>query len=205
MNNAPLAQPIINSLKRRNFIIFILRILVPFTGLLLLAFLVLQIIIANLSANFDLSGIRVKRDRLVIDNPQYSGIMANGTKYFVIAQRAETEIAGSDEIELFDSEIDLIRKDNYQIFAKSKNALFNMAKQTIIVKELLEANDNRGKVAFLYDTKIDWVEQTIKSKKDVTIEFNDGSVLLADSLLYDAKEQIWNFTNASLLIEMEEE
>ncbi len=205
MNNAPLAQPIINSLKRRNFIIFILRILVPFTGLLLLAFLVLQIIIANLSANFDLSGIRVKRDRLIIDNPQYSGIMANGTKYFVVAQRAETEIAGSDEIELFDSEIDLIRKDNYQIFAKSKNALFNMAKQTIIVKELLEANDNRGKVAFLYDTKIDWVEQTIKSKKDVKVEFNDGSVLLADSLLYDAKEQIWNFTNASLLIEVEEE
>ncbi len=199
------SEKILASLRRRNFFITILRIIFPAFGLLLLAYLIVQIILDNISAKFDLSGVRVKSDRLIIDNPEYGGVMNNGTKYFVKAKSASTPIGGSEKIDLFFSELKLIRKDNYQMDLSAKNAILNIEAQSIKVKDLLKVKDDKGMRADLYDSTINLATQTLLTEKKVFAEFSDGSVLRADNLIYNGGEEIWNLTNVTLLVPYEGE
>ncbi|MCF6343682.1 MAG: hypothetical protein L3J15_03250 [Devosiaceae bacterium] len=205
MNSAQLSAPIFNSLKRRNFFIGFLRIIIPLLGLLLLGFLSLKIFLDNLGTDFDMSGIRIKSDKVIIDNPQYSGVMGNGTQYSINSKTATTPIAGSDEIDIFENELNLLRPDNYQMRAISKNAIFNMVAQTIDIKGLLQTSDSNNMFADLYNSKIDWVAQTLTTKDKAIIEFEDGSVLTSETLVYDAQKEIWDFTKVRLVIPIIEE
>ncbi len=205
MNSAQLSAPIFNSLKRRNFFIGFLRIIIPLLGLLLLGFLSLKIFLDNLGTDFDMSGIRIKSDKVIIDNPQYSGIMGNGTQYSINSKVATTPIAGSDEIDIFENELNLLRPDNYQMRALSKSAIFNMVAQTIDIKGLLQTSDSNNMFADLYNSKIDWVAQTLTTKDKAIIEFEDGTILTSETLVYDAQKETWDFTKVRLVIPITEE
>ncbi len=205
MNSAQLSTPIFNSLKRRNFFIKFLRIIIPLIGLLLLGFLSIKIFLDNLGTDFDMSGIRIKSDKVIIDNPQYSGVMGNGTQYSINSKTATTPIAGSDEIDIFENELNLLRPDNYQMRAISKNAIFNMVAQTVDIKGLLQTSDSNNMFADLYNSKIDWVAQTLITKDKAIIEFEDGTILTSETLVYDAQKEIWDFTKVRLVIPITEE
>lgn len=185
---------------RRNRIIGWLRIGVPILGMLVLGALVVQIVIANLARDFGISGIRVARDMLIIDAPEYAGVMANGTQYTVVAEAASAPIGGAESIDLDKAVVDLTRPDGYRVKARADVAQFLLADQIVQVDGLMVVTDSNGMRAQLLNSTIDWVTQTLIAKDNVHIVFEDGSILTGSTLLYDAGAQTWDFNFVKLTI-----
>ncbi len=205
MLNTQTSTPIYNSLKFRNFIIAILRIIVPLFGLAVLGFLLLQIIISNMINNYNISGVRIKKDRLIMESPYFNGVMSNGTKYIISSKSASTAIAGGDEIELSDVKLDLTRLDGYNMQLTSKMATFNMVEQWVDVKGLMNVSTSSNILAELNNSIIDWETQTLSTKDKVLVRFPDGSILTSNSLFHNANAQTWEFEQVTLLIPIKEE
>jgi len=189
---------------RRNRLIGWLRIGVPMFGALVLAVLLAEIFIANMARDFGISGVRIARDELVIDTPEYSGVMANGTLYTVVAEAASTAIGGADVLKLQDPLLDLTRIDGYRMRASAKTARFSLDRQTVEVDDVLNVSDSSDMQAKLLNAIIDWRAQTLIAKDNVHVVFADGSILTGSALHYDAGTQIWDFDNVKLTLAAEE-
>ncbi len=189
---------------RHNRLISWLRIGVPLFGALVLAALMIEIVIANIARDFGISGVRIARDELVIDTPEYSGVMANGTLYTVVAEAASTTIGDGDLLNLTDPLIDLTRTDGYRMRAGAKSARFSIDRQTVEVDDVLNVSDSQDMQAKLLNAIIDWRTQTLVAKDNVHVVFADGSILTGSSLRYDAGAQTWDFDNVKLTLAAEE-
>lgn len=193
-------QRIYKSLRRRNLAISVLRFGVPLFGVVVFVALITQIVISNLARDFGISGVRIERDVLVIDAPQYSGITSNGTRYAIAATAASTPVGSTELITLTNAKLQLTRADNYQIEAEASEALYGLVEQKVVVEEDLFVVDSRGMKAKLGNTTIDWTTQRMVARNGVDAVFSDGSVLTADGLVYDAEAQIWDFSSVTLTL-----
>ena len=186
-------ERIYRAFDRRNRLIGWLRIGVPMLGVLVLGSLLVQIVIANMARDMGISGIRIARDALVIDSPEYSGVMANGTQYSIVADAASTALGGQEEIALDNAKLDLVRTDGYRLQARAKAAQFSLADQIVQVDDVMIVTDNHDMEAKLLNSTIDWTAQTLVAKDNVNVVFGDGSILTGSSLRYDAGAQTWDF------------
>jgi hypothetical protein len=184
----------------RNRFIAILRLFFPIAGLAIFAFLIFQIIIANISKEYGISSVKITRDSITIKTPKYEGVMNNGTSYKITAQSAITTIGNSDEFNLNDAIFDMVRIDGYEMEAKAKQAYYDIAAQTLKVAGEMEINDSRNIKTKLTNTLIEWDKQSLYTKDNVEIIFADGSILNAKTLNYDSEKQISIFGDVTLII-----
>ncbi len=187
-------------LNRRNRVVGILRLVVPAAGAFVLAVLLAQIVIANIADTFGIDGVSIERDRLVIATPEYSGVMANGTRYTVSAESAKAAAGSSDVMELTDATLHLVREDGYEMTIRAASSDFSLAAETVDVPGLMRVSDSRGMTARLRDNHVDWTAQTLVSEESVWARFDDGTVLTASGLVHDAAEQTWDFEDARLVV-----
>ncbi len=180
-------------LNRRNLFVAILRIAVPAAGVALAGLLIFQIILSNLADNFGIGGIRLDRDQLVLDTPSYSGIMPDGTTYEVMAETARAGIEATDIINLDTATIVTEQTDGYTMTANADFARLFLTEQQVIVEGLMVTRDSNGVNGRLLDSVIDWPTQKLTSNGDVRFEFKDGAAIEAESLVYNAKRQVWDF------------
>ena len=185
---------VFNALVRRNHVIGILRLLVPGIGLAFTGFLVFQIIISSMATDYGISGLRVERDKIVIEQPRYAGVMQNGTAYRILADVAQVRVNNPDIIDLAGANITIDQEDGYQIVADASGAVLDIGNQNIVIPGILNTLDTDNVRGQLYDTTIDWPSQTLTSIGSVRLEFDDGSVIRAKSLVYDAKSGEWVFS-----------
>ena len=197
---ATMAAPVYQSLLRRNSAVAALRLLVPLLGLVVLALLLVQIIIANLADDFGMSGVRIQNDKLIIDSPQYGGVMANGTKYTINSEAATTSLGNAEIVELTKAQFFLVRPDTYSLLAASEDAKFDMVDQKVKIAGMMAVSDNRGMQANLTNSIISWADQSLFTKDDVEITFKDGSVITGETLEYDAGSNMWNIVRVRILI-----
>ena len=193
-------EQIYRALGRRNGFIALLRIMVPLFGVAVLFVLLFQIIVANLASGLNISGVRLEKDTLVIDAPEYSGVMANGTRYKIVADAAAAAISGRDLVDLSNASVDLLRTDGYRMLAYATEAQFKIAEQKVDVADLMSVSDSHGMNAKLLNATIDWVAQTLVARDNVYVTFADGSVLTGASLVYDAGQEIWEFGSVKLVV-----
>lgn len=189
-----------NALSQRNRLIGWLRILVPLVGLLVLVALVVQIVIANLASGFQIEGVRLDKGALVIDAPEYSGIMANGTQYTIVAEAASAAIGNPDIVNLSHATLDLLRTDGYQMQARAENARFSLVEQTVYIEEMMQVDDSRGMQAQVRNSTIDWAAQTLTAKDNVYVTFTNGTILTGSSLVYNAGTGVWDFSFVKLTL-----
>lgn len=180
-------------LNRRNNFVAVLRIGVPGIGLLVAVFLIFQIVISNLANDFGISGLRVEQDQVVIDEPRYGGVTADGTKYNIVAQVARIDIIARDIINLQNATITIVQPDGYQMIAETEVAQLNLAEQFIFAPGLMVTQDSDQVAGQFNDSIIDWKAQTLVSKGAVKVEFKDGAIINAQSLVYDAPKRSWDF------------
>lgn len=192
-------------LEKRNRLVAILRIGVPIFGLIVLFGLVIQIILANMGGAFQLRGLRLEHGALVVDAPEYSGRMADGTRYMIEALEAESLLTDPDEIALNDAAITFVRADNYLLKLHAADAMLTVGAQILDVPALLRVTDSTGLEADLYRAQIDLNAQTMDVQEHAVVRFTDGTVLNADTLLYNAKAKTWAFEGAKMVIPMAEE
>ena len=181
------------SLNRRNNIVALLRIGVPGIGLLVAGFLIFQIVLTNLANDFAISGLRVEQDQVVIDEPRYGGVTADGTKYNIVAQEARIDINARDIINLQNATITIVQADGYEMIAETDTAQLNLDEQFIYVPGLMVTQDSDQVAGRFNDSIIDWTAQTLVSKGAVKVEFKDGAIINAQSLTYDAPNRLWDF------------
>jgi hypothetical protein len=203
MSAETLADPAVRAglhrrLGRRNRIIGVLRVLVPLAGLLLLAFLVAQIVIANIAKEYGVTGIRFERDRLLIDDPRYEGVTEGGTRYKVVARTASAQMANANVIELGDATLYIERPDGVSFTATAAHAFYDLVGQTVEVPDLAEVVDSRQTTARLQNTFVDWRVQTITARSGAVISFADGTKLTANSLVMYGDENRWDMTGVVL-------
>ena len=196
---------IYRALGRRNLVVGVLRIAVPVVGVAVLGMLLAQITLANLARNVSIAGVRVKNDALVIDTPQYAGVMANGTRYQVTADAAAAALSNSDIVALEKANVDLVRTDGYRLQAEAENAQFRIADQVVEIADLMEVVDSRGMRAKLLNSTIDWTAQTLIARDNIYAIFADGSTLTGAELIYDAGAQTWTFSAVKLTLAPEGE
>ncbi len=194
-----------NRLIWRNRFIATLRILVPIFGLIIFAFLLLNIIIANIGDDIKISGIRIERDLIIIEAPQYSGIMGNGVSYNITAKAASTAVGDGDSYDLSDARFDMLRPDGLSVIATAKQANYNLIEQVVKVEDEMIVNDSRGIKSRLHDVIIDWDTQILDARDNVEIIFSDGSILKSKTLVYDMQSQVWKFNQVQLTIFNNEE
>ncbi|MCF6301704.1 MAG: hypothetical protein L3J13_00600 [Devosiaceae bacterium] len=187
-------------LNRRNTVISVLRWAVPGIGLLVAGFLIFQIILTNLANDYGISGLRIEQDQVVIDKPRYGGITEAGTRYNIEAEVARVQTSASNIVELEQATITIEQSDGYQMVARASNARLDLTKQTITIPGILNSTDSKGVRGVFLDSTIDWTTQTLNTRGAVTLEFEDGAIINAQSLVYDARTSNWDFTKAVYVV-----
>ncbi|MCF6328019.1 MAG: hypothetical protein L3J21_12130 [Devosiaceae bacterium] len=185
---------VFNALIWRNRVIGILRLAVPGIGLIFAGFLIFQIILSSIATEYGISGLKIERDQVIIEQPSYGGVMRDGTAYQILADVARVRISNPDIIDLAGANITIEQKDGYQIIADASGALLDIGNQNVVIPGLLQTLDTQNVRGQLNDTIIDWPAQTLTSKGPVRLEFDDGSVIRAQSLKYNAASGEWDFS-----------
>ncbi len=187
-------RDVFKALIWRNRIIGILRLAVPGIGVIFAGFLILQIIISSIATEYGISGLKVERDQVVIEQPSYGGVMRDGTAYQILADVARVSISNPDIIDLAGANITIKQTDGYQIIADASGALLNIGNQNVVIPGLLQTLDTENVRGQLNDAIIDWPTQTLTARGAVRFEFDDGSVIRAQSLVYNAASGEWSFS-----------
>jgi len=185
---------VFNALIWRNRIIGILRLAVPGIGLIFAGYLIFQIILSSIATAYGISGLKIERDQVIIEQPRYGGVMRDGTAYQILADVARVRISDPDIIDLAGANITIEQQDGYQIIADASGALLNIGNQNVVIPGLLQTLDTQNVRGQLNDVIIDWTTQTLTSKGAVRLEFDDGSVIRAQSLIYNAASGEWDFS-----------
>lgn len=203
MHDQTLANPAFRAglhqrLGRRNRLVGLLRFLVPLAGVLIFAFLVVQIVIASMARDYGVSGIRLDRDRLVIDTPRYQGVTAAGLRYSVIAETASAEVSRADIIELGTASLEVARPDGVSFTAKAEYARYDLVGGTVEVPGVAEVVDSRNTHAILHNAHADWGTQVITARDGAEITFADGTHLTAQSLVMYGADSRWDMQGVTL-------
>ena len=180
-------------LNRRNNFVMILRFAIPVLGLLVAGFLIFQIILTNIYKGFGISGLRVEQDQVVIDNPSYGGVAGDGTRYSIVADGARISVSNTDIINLQNATITIQQTDGYEMIATTATAQMDLSKQLVIARGVMYTEDSQEVVGEFNNSTIDWAAQTFVADGEVKVEFKDGAIIIAQSLVYDAATQIWDF------------
>ncbi len=204
MHDQTLANPAYRAglhqrLGRRNRFVGLLRFLVPLAGIVLLGFLVVQIVIANLARDYGVSGIHLDRDRLVIDTPRYQGVTESGLRYSVVAETAIAEVSRADIIELGSATLEITRPDGVSFTATARNARYDLVGGIVEVPGVAEVIDSRQTHAILHNAHADWGAQVITARDGAEITFADGTQLTADSLVMYGADSRWDLEGVTLV------
>jgi lipopolysaccharide export system protein LptC len=183
---------------RRNRIVGALRIVVPLIGLVLLGFLLVEIYIAKMADDFGVSGIRLDKDRLLIETPRYEGVMQNGTLYEIIAKTASALIAEPDIIELNDANLRVVRPDGVFFNVMAAHAFYDLVNQTVEVPDFADVVDSRKIKARLHNAFADWSKRIVTARSGAEITFADGTELLAQTLVMYNDDNRWDMTGVVL-------
>lgn len=187
-------------LKRRNWLVGFLRIIVPTLGICLTLFLVAQIIIANIVAEYGIEGITIEDDKIVILSPEYSGVMDDGTLYTVVAEGAQIDANQTDLVDLDLATLKTLDPREYEMTAFADFAKLDLAKQTVTVPDLMRTVDSDGVEGALHDVFINWQRQRLTANSDVQMDFPDGARIVSEKLLYNGNADVWRFTTATYTI-----
>ncbi|MGV8952853.1 MAG: hypothetical protein ACOH2M_17265 [Cypionkella sp.] len=187
-------------LTARNRFVAILRIGVPAIGVVVLAGLLGQIYLSSLTARFGIGQITVTREAVNVDAPEYAGVLDDGSLYHVSATSALAKLEATDLIALADAAVSIVRTNGVTTKAKALLAQLDTSKELVIIADRADVTESTGTVAVLNDSVFDWQAQTLTTKGRVTVDYADGTHLVAKGLVYDAKAMTWTFSGANVTL-----
>lgn len=187
-------------LVRRNRIVSVLRLGVPALGALTLAVLAGQIYLSSLTNRFGVGQISVSRDGVSVDAPEYEGLLEDGAAYRVTATAARAAMNATDRIALTNAVLEVDRTTGVSMRAESDQALLDTTHQLVFIDGIAHFTDSTGTVGVLEQSIFDWAKSVLTAKGPVTINYSDGSDIQADGMVYDAKQQTWTFTRATVTL-----
>lgn len=198
--DAPQRLATYRRLTRRNRIVSVLRLAVPALGALTLAVLAGQIYLSSLGNRFGVGQISVSRDGVSVDALAYEGLLEDGAAYRVTASAARAAMNATDRIALTDAVLEVDRTSGVSQRAESDQALLDTTNQLVFIDGIAHFTDSTGTVGVLEQSVFDWANSVLTAKGPVTINYSDGSDIKAAGMVYDAKQQTWTFTGATVTL-----
>lgn len=196
-------------LARRNRIVGVLRVVVPVAGLVVFVGLALQIYVANTARQYGIAGIRVDRDGIVFETPQFSGTASNGSRYLVTANEARMPTAEDDLIDMAAPTLTYEMASGTIYRLKGDRAAFRSRSNRVAVPGIAHIEGDDGLVGTIVELRADLMTDRIISEGAVDIVMGDGTHIAADTMLHEGALNRWTFTRATVtytgLPEAEEE
>lgn len=183
-------------LDRRNRVVSVLRLLIPAMGGIVLAGLMVQIYLASFTGRFGVGRIEVTPEAVIVDAPEYAGLLEDGSVYRVWAGTARAAVERTDLIDLSGAHLVVDRVDGVQMQVDAAAAQLDTYGQLTMVPGVAEIADTTGTTGTLINSIFDWQAQQLTSDGPVVIDYADGSGVRAEGLTYDAKAMVWTFSRA---------
>ncbi|RYE84116.1 MAG: hypothetical protein EOP19_12340, partial [Hyphomicrobiales bacterium] len=171
-------------LQQRNRMVSILRIGLPLLGVLVLAGLVLQIVVASLLDQFGISDLRIDRDNLVVETPSYSSMTADGTRYEVASDDARAAIGDTDLLHLSGALLEVTKPNGSWMKADAEQAQMRLSAQTVFVPGAMEIADSRGTSGTIEAVHANLLTETMVSDGRASIRYHNGTTLDAETMTY---------------------
>jgi lipopolysaccharide export system protein LptC len=187
-------------IEARNRVVAILRIGVPALGSIVLAALLVQIYVSSLGSRFGIGQIAVTRDSIVVEAPEYAGLLDDGSAYRVWAADAKAAIDATDLINLTDAALTLDRPTGITMQATAPSALLDTTRQLVVIEGVAYVEDTTGTSGTFHQSVFDWSNQVLDAKGPVHVDYADGAKVDAESLVYDSKSQVWTFSRATVTL-----
>jgi len=191
---------IYRGLQARNRIVSILRVGIPALGTVALAVLVLQIYVSSLTSRFGIGQIVVSPDSVMVETPEYSGVLDNGTAYRVSAVAAEAAADATDRIGLTDASLTMLKPDGVTMLVDARAAVLDTTAQLVEIAGIADVSNSLGTSGVLRNSVFDYATQQLTGNGPVHIDYADGIALEAEGLTYDAVALVWTFTRATVTL-----
>lgn len=187
-------------LMARNRLVAILRLGVPALGVVALVSLLGQIYVSSLGSRFGIGQITVSPDSVTIVSPQYAGLLADGSAYRISANDARAATDATDRIGLTDVALNLTRPDGVVMDVSAAAAVLDTTSQRVEIADVAHVSNSLGTRGIVENSVFDYATQTLRGEGPVTIDYADGSHLVAEGLTYDAVNLVWTFTRATVTL-----
>ncbi|SEP62929.1 hypothetical protein SAMN05428969_0211 [Devosia sp. YR412] len=187
-------------LMARNRIVSILRIGVPALGAVAFVALIGQIYISSLTGRFSVGKITVTRESVSVDAPEYAGLLDDGTAYRVSATAAQAATDATDQIALSDGRLTMTRPDGVVTKVNALAAVLDTTRELVLIKEVANIETSEGTRGVFTDSVFDFRTQSLVGQGPVTVDYADGTHLVAEGVNYDAQASIWTFTRATVTL-----
>ncbi len=196
-------QMLFRRLERRNRLVSILRIGVPILGALILVVLAAQIVISSLGSRFGIGQISITPEAVMVEAPEYAGVMDDGSNYRVSAISARASMDHADIIDLAEASVVLNRIDGVQMQAEAPRAQLDVTQQQVLVSGIVEISDSTGTMGTLRDSVFDWPARLLTTRGPVEIDYADGTKVRAEGMVYDAHAASWTFSRAIVTLTLD--
>ena len=187
-------------LQARNRIVSILRIGVPALGLVALVLLVGQIYLSSLTGRFGVGQITVTRDSVSVDSPEYAGLLDDGTLYRVSATGAQAPTDATDQIAMSHARLVMSRPNGVATTVEAEVAVLDTTRELVVIKDVAHVSTSEGTRGVIADSIFDYKTQSLVGQGPVTIDYADGTHLVAEGLTYNATTMIWTFTRSTVTL-----
>ena len=187
-------------LTTRNRVVAVLRIGVPILGALVLIGLVGQIYLSSLGSRFGVGRIAVTQDRVIVDAPEYEGILDDGSHYRIVAAAAAAELEATDILDLTDVALTVTRPTGVATTLSAGQAQLDTTNELVTIPGTTQVLDSTGTTGRFDNSVFDWAAQTLTSQGHVVVDYADGTHLEAEGLVYDSIAMVWTFTRATVTL-----
>ncbi|KQX38572.1 hypothetical protein ASD04_07845 [Devosia sp. Root436] len=191
---------IYRGLQSRNRVVAILRVGIPALGIVALAALLLQIYVSSQTSRFGIGQIAVSSDSVTIEMPEYSGVLDDGTAYHVSALAARAAVEATDRIDLTDAALTMTRPDAVTMQVDARAAVLDTTSQLVEIEGVAEVSNSLGTSGIFRQSVFDWTAQRLVGNGPVSIDYADGTKLVAEGVTYDAVSLVWTFTRATVTL-----
>lgn len=188
------------ALTRRNRVVGALRILLPVVGLVGLVGVAGAIVLDHLSSRFSISGIKIDRENLVVDTPELSSTLHDGTTVSLSAQSAHILATDSDKVALSEVRFASALANGPELSATAAQAQLTLSRQVVEVPQVTEFVSSDGGQGTAAQLKVDVMGLKISTAGPIDFRFGDGNRLSAANMNYDHASGTWVFHKVNLWI-----
>lgn len=194
----PARSRIYARLMRRNRFVGWLRILVPAVGIVAALAVGAGIVLDSILNQFGLSRIRIDRNNLVVDTPELSSTLADGTVISLAASNAKLAPNDSDKVGLTDARFIATLPDGQSFTALSGIANLTISTQTVHVPGRTDITTGDGATGHADKLTVDALGFTAHAEGPVEMTFSSGNRLEAADMLYDHQTRLITFHKVKL-------
>ena len=187
-------------LQMRNRFIAVLRLAVPAMGVLTLVVLIGQIYLSSLSGRFGVGRVTVDPEAVSVEDPQYSGVLDDGTTYQVRADAAKAALTSSDQIALTAAALTMNRANGVIMHVNAPEALLDATNEIVTIAGIAYVEDSTGTSGTIHDSVFDYANQKLVGQGAVHIDYADGTTLDGIGITYDVVGAVWTFSKASVTL-----